>query len=164
MDQNQHFYHRPTGNHICWCHSGCQIDLEKNLNFKPVSKSAKIIQTTAKASANGPNLDFCENMLVATASTRKPCLNSSNCQGFHAELDAKGDLETSRTTIEFKPSQFKSSRNLSPKNSQLTPNLIPDAHVSFALLRCLSIMSQSGQNKGQGARVGTVGLQMMGFS
>ena len=79
-----------------------RVTLEKHSTFKPVSKAAKARKTTSKASKKHqkfvPQITkkrFCENMVCALTSLRKPCLKSSNCQQFHNKINAKSVLETS---------------------------------------------------------------------
>ena len=57
-----------------------QADLEKHLIFKPVSKTEKIRKTIPRASKKHKKSglepsenDFCENMVFAIPSLRKPC-------------------------------------------------------------------------------------------
>mgnify|MGYP003325040732 CR=1 FL=1 len=64
-----------------------QGDLEKHSIFKPVSKAEKLRKPAPRASKKhqkstleSPINDFCENMVFAIPSMRKPCFKSSNCQ------------------------------------------------------------------------------------
>ena len=64
-----------------------QDDLEKHSIFKPVSKTEKVRKPALRASKKHkkttfelPKNVFCENMVFAIPSTRKPCSKSSNCQ------------------------------------------------------------------------------------
>ena len=64
-----------------------QGDLEKHSIFKPVSKAEKLRKPAPRASKKhqkssleSPINDFCENMVFAIPSTRKPCFESSSGQ------------------------------------------------------------------------------------
>ena len=64
-----------------------QDDLKKQSIFKPVSEAEKSRKSDPKApkkhqksTLESPINDFCENMIFAIPSMRKPCFKSSNCQ------------------------------------------------------------------------------------
>ena len=79
-----------------------RVTLEKHSIFKPVSKAAEVRKTvpeaaekTLKSTLDSFKHDFCENMVSAIPSIRKPCFESSDGQEVHAKISAKSLMETS---------------------------------------------------------------------